>query len=299
MDDYSAPGRTADAPAAPPCPECGQPLRSSAQAHEHEHLSDRVKTSPFVYALGRIEPRFPSLAVEKEFAQATGRAATTGLTDSGTLQAVLADPSNRYLARLLCWVLTIRGLETYLLQPRDTADLDLLVDAVRPDPGALDADIVVGLRGPLAPPDMCNGLTLPIVLFDQIYSFDKETLIGSIPLPAKGKEPTFRSAIRELFDRVLQMADNAGATDKHRALNYLVVRYPAIYTRAAEALQHDFSLTSVHVQSSPLSGTRNIVDVIFAYTNRNTDFTEKFSVRVDVTEEFPFLSSKLGPYLDR
>ncbi|MCU1345256.1 MAG: PatG Domain, partial [Acidimicrobiia bacterium] len=30
--------------------------------------------STFVYAIGRIEPRFPSLGVEKEFAQATGRA---------------------------------------------------------------------------------------------------------------------------------------------------------------------------------------------------------------------------------
>ena len=33
-----------------------------------------------------------------------------------------------------------------------------------------------------------------------------------------------------------------------------------------------------------------------AYTNRNTDFTEKFAVRVDVTEEFPFLVTKLSPY---
>jgi hypothetical protein len=30
--------------------------------------------SSYVYALGRVTPRFPSLAVEKEFAQATGRA---------------------------------------------------------------------------------------------------------------------------------------------------------------------------------------------------------------------------------
>jgi hypothetical protein len=33
--------------------------------------------------------------------------------------------------------------------------------------------------------------------------------------------------------------------------------------------------------------------------NRNTDFTEKFFVRVDVTEEFPFLVTKLSPYFDR
>jgi hypothetical protein len=35
----------------------------------------------YVYALGRVEPRIPHLSVEKEFAQATGRAQTVGLTD--------------------------------------------------------------------------------------------------------------------------------------------------------------------------------------------------------------------------
>ena len=61
----------------------------------------------------------------------------------------------------------------------------------------------------------------------------------------------------------------------------------------------DFSLAAVSARPSPLSGTRNIIDVIFAFTNRNTDFTEKFSVRVDVTEEFPFLVTKLSPYYER
>jgi hypothetical protein len=27
----------------------------------------------------------------------------------------------------------------------------------------------------------------------------------------------------------MQLTDNAGATDEHRALNYLAMRYPAIY----------------------------------------------------------------------
>ena len=58
-------------------------------------------------------------------------------------------------------------------------------------------------------------------------------------------------------------------------------------------------MSGVDVRPSPLSGTRNILDVVFAYTNRNTDFTEKFFVRVDVTEEFPFLVKKLSPYYDR
>jgi hypothetical protein len=48
-----------------------------------------------------------------------------------------------------------------------------------------------------------------------------------------------------------------------------------------------------------VSGVRRIVEVVVAYTNRTTDVTEKFSVRVDVTEEFPFLVTKLSPYYDR
>ena len=48
-----------------------------------------VMTYAYVYAMGRIEPRFPRLAVEKEFAQATGRAPTAGLTDRQALHAVL------------------------------------------------------------------------------------------------------------------------------------------------------------------------------------------------------------------
>jgi PatG C-terminal len=77
------------------------------------------------------------------------------------------------------------------------------------------------------------------------------------------------------------------------------VRYPAIYANAAEAFGRNSSLTAVQTRSSPLSGTRKIAEVIFAYTNRNTDVTEKFFVRVDVTEEFPFLVTKMSPYYDR
>jgi hypothetical protein len=55
-------------------------------------------------------------------------------------------------------------------------------------------------------------------------------------------------------------------------------------------------LRKVEMRPSPLSSTRMIVEV---YTNRNTDFTEKFNVRVDVTEEFPFLVTRMSAYFDR
>jgi hypothetical protein len=264
--------------------------------------------SAYIYAIGQVEPRFPSLALEKEFAQATGRAETTGLTDRQALQSVLSERGNRYLARQLCWVLTIEGLETYILVPRDPADLDLLIEAIRPRPSPADVDVVIGERGPIAPPEMCNGLMVPIVAFDQVYSFDRDTLIQGIPRPestqrgrqqADAQEEQFRAAAEELFDRIMQLADNAGATDEHRALNYLAVRYDRIYAQTAEMQNRDFALTAVEVRPSRLSGTRRIVDVIFSFANRTTDVTEKYFVRVDVTEEFPFLVTRLSPFYER
>lgn len=229
----------------------------------------------------------------------TGRADTAGQTDRQALQTILADRANRYLARQMCWVFTIEGLETYLLAPRDPADFELLIEAVRPRPHPSDVDVVIGVQGPIAPPEACNGLMVPIVVFDQLYSFDRDELIHQIPRPADSPEEEFRATATELFDRLMQVADNAGATDEHRALNYLAVRYPAIYEKAAEAHGAESALTAVEARRSPLSNSRTIVEVIFSYTHRRTDVTEKYFVRVDVTEEFPFLVTKLSTYYDR
>jgi hypothetical protein len=132
-----------------------------------------------------------------------------------------------------------------------------------------------------------------------MYSFDIDSLIKSIPRPEKVPQKEFAATAEELFMRIMQMADNAGATDEHRALNYSAVRYSEFYKMAAERHAQNASLTAVEVRPSTLSGVRRIVEVISSYTNRNTDVTEKFFVRVDVTEEFPFLVTKLSPYYDR
>src|SRR5262245_58235708 len=91
-----------------PCPTCAAAATSIP--------------APYVYALGRIEARFPRLSVEKEFAQVVSRAEPGGKTDKQVFHAVLSKPENRYLARQMCLVFTIQGLDTYILQPRDQAD---------------------------------------------------------------------------------------------------------------------------------------------------------------------------------
>jgi hypothetical protein len=113
-----AQGDAAGAPASEtPCPTCAGAAASMPASH--------------VYAIGRIEARFPRLSVEKEFAQASGRVETAGQTDQQVFYNVLSRLESRYLARQLCWVLMIQGLETYIVVPRDPRDFDRLVEAIR------------------------------------------------------------------------------------------------------------------------------------------------------------------------
>jgi PatG C-terminal len=263
-------------------------------AEQADARAEPAPSASYVYALGRVQPRFPSLGLEKEFAQATGRTERAeDLTDRQVVEAVLRD--NLYIARQMCWVMTIEGLDSYILTPRYPDDIELLLDATRPAPRATDIDVVIGVQGPIAPPTACNGLTVPIVVFDQMYSFDVDSLVKALPAPKGVRRDAFEPTAEELFARLIQIADNTGATDADRALNYVAVRYDAVYTLAADMHARDFSLTSVDVRPSPLSSMRTIVDVVFTYTHRQTDVVEKWSARIDVTEEFPFLVAKLSP----
>ena len=277
---------TPQAVTAAACPTC-----ASAQA------GAQVITPQCVYVIGHIEPRFPRLSVEKEARQATARAGGSKDTDRETMAKVLRDPNNKYLVRQLCWVLSVLGVETYILIPRD-GDYQPLIDAYRAEPNPGDLELVIGVRGPIANPEICNGLLVPILIFDQIYAFDRDSLLKSIPKP-KDADQKFTKAAGEMFDRIIQQSDNAGATDADRALNYLAVRYDRIYSLAAEQFANNASFTSIDILPSPLNGTRKIVDVVFSFTDRSTDVVAKYFTRVDVTECWPFLVTKMAPYYDR
>jgi hypothetical protein len=276
---------TPQAVTAAACPSC-----ASAQA------GMQTVSPPCVYVIGHIEPRFPRLSVEKEARQATARAGGSKDTDRETMAKVLRDPNNKYLVRQLCWVLSVLGVETYILVPRD-GDYQPLIDAYRAEPNPGDLELVIGVRGPIANPDMCNGLLVPIVIFDQIYTFDRDSLLKSIP--KKDGDSKFIKAAGEMFDRIMQQSDNAGAIDCDRALNYLAVRYDRIYSLAAEQFAGNASFTGIDCLPSPLNGTRKIVDVVFSFTDRSTDVVSKYFTRVDVTECFPFLVTKMSPYYER
>jgi PatG C-terminal len=250
-----------------------------------------------VYVIGHIEPHFPMLSIEKEARQVTARAAASKDTDREVMARLLRDPANKYLVRKLCWVLSVHGVESYILVPQD-GDYQPLIDAYRAEPQPGDLELVIGVRGPIASPSMCNGLQVPLVIFDQIYAFDRKSLLESIRKPHDAADK-FGPAAAEMLDRILQQSDNAGATDADRAMNYLAVRYDRIYSLAAEQFRNNASLAGIDCLPSPLSGVRTIVDVVFSFRDRTTDVASKHFARVDVTECFPFLVTPLSPYYDR
>lgn len=251
----------------------------------------------FVYALGRIEPRFPDLSLERECGQAASAEACI-LTDRQALHNVLTAPANRYLARRMTWIFAIECIDTYVLLPRDAHDLDLLVASVRPAPKRDDIDVVVGTLGPIAPPGLANGLALPTVRIDQIYSFDEAGLVGTIPRPADGPEG-FSANANEALARVRQLADNSGSTDEHRAVNYLALRDPRLYEVVARQHAANFALTEIGARPSPLAGLRKVVEVVLAFRQRQSGVVEKQFARVDVTGRFPFLVTPIQPFYER
>ncbi len=255
----------------------------------------------YVYAIGHIETRFPTTSVEQEYRHVYAGMPTAG-QDEGQIRYDLLK-NNRYLARELCWVLLVEGHETYLLVPRDPSLYDSLIEALRPgDPSTrlLDRDVVIGVRGPIAPPGMCKGLEIPVCGVDRIYSFDRTQFLKSIPRAPDMPDDVFERQADGLLARVEQLADNVGASDRDRAYNFLVTRYDRIYALVAERSTADFELKSIEAQPSRLSETgRTLVNVILTFVHRKTDVEEKYYVRVDVTEKYPFLAGKLQTFYDR
>jgi hypothetical protein len=100
--------------------------------------------------------------------------------------------------------------------------------------------------------------------------------------PEKTSAREFTPVAEELLDRIMQMGDNAGATDEDRAKNYCMLRHKGIYRNLAEAFQRNESLAAIQVLHSPLSGTSKVMDVVLKYVHRVNGVTEAWSVSVDV-----------------
>ncbi|MBT9316581.1 cyanobactin maturation protease PatG family protein [Leptothoe spongobia] len=260
--------------------------------------------SQYVYALGTVIPRFPNMGLEKEFAQAANPDQVTRITQRDVQYQILNKPENLYIARDMCWVFSIQNVDTYILEPRSQVELEALIAMLnKPADITDDVDVVIGDLGPIASAEKCNGLQIPIVYVDNTYSFEVQGFLGQIT-PDQGvtlPQNQRNDLARYVFNLLMQLADNVGNLDEHRAINYLLLRYPEVYNQTFLQNQDQKSLDGVNVQMSRLnaSGTRRIVDVIFTYRDNSTDVKNRFYASVDVGSRYPFLVERLQPYYER
>lgn len=268
----------------------------------------------YVWAYGKITTRFPDECISREYQLAIQRLDTKGLSDTQVKYEVLKKPENRYLLRKICWVLQVTGIDTYILLPTDIQDYGQLVEAINPEviyaqpkAGPL-VNIIIGTRGPIANPSMCNCLPLPIVTYDRIFTFNILEMINKVveELTSKAKEErtfmadeekAFRETTFDIFsDIVFSTSDNVGGTDEHRAINFMLTD-PNVYRSVRDALDDDNWLESINARPARVSGIRTMIDVIFTYKNRKTNAIYEEFIRVDVTCEFPFIVSELRQIL--
>ena len=214
------------------------------------------------------------------------------------MHTVLSRSEYFYLVRQLCWVLTIKSSNAYAVVPRDSEDIKMLINALRPDPRDADIDVVVGWLGP--PADRgCNGVRLPTISIAQVYSFDMDSFVKHLSKPKDTSDQTFAAAVEEVLQKASQLAGNMGFQEDHRALNYLVTRDPSLYSEVVSQYSRNSSFVRFKVNASPLSGTRRIMDVVLEFRNRETDVFDRRFVSIDVSDVFPFKLSKWAPFVDR
>ncbi|MBV6342097.1 hypothetical protein [Candidatus Magnetobacterium casense] len=251
-----------------------------------------------IYAIGSIDMRFPNPGIEREFDYLATRIDTGILTREDIRYHVLRQ--HPHLSGEVCWVMQIEGVDTYILIPSDVSVLDDLIECISPQISkGKNCNVIIGSKGPIAPAQACNALTVPVVAVDCMYYFDLPSFIKGIPprKEAANQEDFDRLATDMISNKIMQMTDNIGEMDEHRALNYLAVRYDGIYRLLYDRSQESI-LEEISVLPSRLSPVREQLNVIFTFTHKRDGYKEKYYVRVDVSDKYPFLANKVTQYYE-
>jgi len=261
------------------CPTCNAP-----------RLTALPVPNPWVYVIGDVDPKYPSLAVEKEAIGGMARLKADGLSNDAALQKVMEAPEYAYLVREMCFVLLVHEVETYILVPHYPQDYPMLVEAARSE-----LSVVIGTVGPIANPDVCNGLTLPFLSFDKIYNFNKQGLISDLPVPEGADAAKFRSAASDIFNQIVQLINNG--TGMERALAFLLVKDPGLYHAIWQSFSQNAQLVSVELKAAPVNSTQALVDVVVHTQDRKTGVKRGVYARLALAGKLPYVVNYWQQYL--
>lgn len=252
----------------------------------------------YVYAIGKIQWSFGAPDIEKEYLQLLPDPPPAGLTtETQRVQYVLQQ--HTFLAREMHWLFMINGQPAYRLIPRSKTELDDFIASMVPsDPTVTQYSVIVGTFDP-------SGGELPGVLVNHTHTFTLQSLASSVTSELTALKYTNIPSTQQIvnvFDQTLQLANNTGDLDEHRALNYVSVNYPQVYMLPTMqgATSSNLVFTGVETRHSVNdAGGVTVIEVIFKYQNQNTGVPMRFFTSVDVTGQFPYIVQKFQIYFER
>ncbi|MFQ3220045.1 MAG: hypothetical protein ACI96W_002412 [Paraglaciecola sp.] len=259
----------------------------------------------FVYTVGTINVRFPTLSLEKEFNQASILSGNTvpsldkvnddvGLIllnhNNDLLELLfngLSDPKNRYIARKMIWTLdNVDNNEVFTLLPTSNERLTQFIAALNPKCGQV---IVMGTLLDGDRVAVSNIVPTSLTALTQIIA----------------QEKSHGAPFVDLVDEIISMNANDGNRNAERALNYVLYNNPDIYLESYKLCYKSsqsgpnpsgYQLVNVSVLTS-VSGNRLVAKVVFDYKGINTGASQSWYCAVDVTGEYPFLLVKWTRFL--
>jgi hypothetical protein len=234
-------------------------------------------TSQLTYFLCHVVAEHPNLGVEKYALLKMRGGAFKGLSKDAALH--LAIERNPDLARQECYIALVQGVETYILVPVfPDIGYPMLVEATKHEISA-----VIGTVGPIANPDMCNGVALPIVFFDVIFNFNQEEFVEQIP-PDKVDKAKFQAAANSLWEQLVPLI--GPGTGPKRALAHMLLSDDSWWRFAiTEQLTSNSELKSVNVHPAPAT-TRSLVNVFATFLYRENLMEKTYYRTFDLTNKF-------------
>lgn len=257
--------------------------------------TQKVQEEKYVYAIGKLSVRLPSIGLEREFQQrqrALFSDTKNKASRDGNVAQVLSD--NLHIAKFSCFILTVDGIPAYIVRPTGSLILENLIKALDHEPKEQKWVAIVGKRGSMANPATTNGVVAPEMFCDIVYVFDVEQLMENLikqvkPILENRKWDTteFFKIGSRLFYSIVGSPDNLGSMDGQRALNYLAIQHPGPYLAAME-YDEKARLESIDTRLMEGPAGQKIVTVILKFVDRLTGMASQVCTRVDVTEEWPF-----------
>ena len=294
--------------------EPGQVATQPPQLQRQPLVADNLSanaSAAYIYAAGNLFPYFPTVGLKEEYDSAVRvlNATTNQKVDPKDYYAVFSHKDShgyevyRYIAEQVSWILKIDNQDVYVLLPSANDELTEFIFTLKRDENTNLTDdmlsVVIGVQGPMAPRELCEGAPLPMVMCKHIYSFTSETMLKELSKNINTTSTYISNVLNSLLSK-----PNVGASDSDRARNFIAYRYSTIYIDTSSSQPSTPSssedneyLESMEAQPSLASSDRRVIDLIFTYKKIVSGRTNSSFVSVDVTDQFPFLHSDLTVYI--